>query len=116
MVEDVARAFGEDGIFLTKIFISSVEKNLWIDDSLFGFGPEEIGCFLTKTEAASCGTTVAEDPGAISTTAAQSAPLAMEYQPAAAPCTGSPPPQSSRCRRGMQQSVDHLLSTPPAAR
>lgn len=115
IVEDVARAFGEEmGFFLDeKSFISSSveEKNLWIDEQpLFGFkSPEEItdASRTTETEALPAAEQpVAEDnSGAIAAPpVAQPAPLAMEYQPApAAPSAPGPPPPA-----------DPIYPAPPA--
>ncbi len=109
MVEEIARAFGEEmGFFLDeKSFTSSsvAEKNLWIDEQpLFGFKTPEEREDAARTEETAAEPAAQTPPptapvkeGADTITApappvAQQIPLATEYQPApAAPSPPAPP-------------------------
>jgi hypothetical protein len=134
MVEDVARAFGEEmGFFLDeKSFASasSVEKNLWIDEQpLFGFKtPEEQALAdalrmseTTAAPAAEQPTAPAGAAGKVASTipeapapppAAQPIPAAPEYQPTPWAPAAQPIPAAPIYPQAPAQPVP---AAPPAA-
>ena len=123
MVEDVARAFGEDmGFFLDeKSFASSsvVEKNLWIDEQpIFGFkATEEHADAVGTTETVAVPAAAADDGANTITEApappvAQPTPSAPEYQPAPMAPAAQPMPAAPVYQQAPAQPVP---TTPPAA-
>ncbi len=123
MVEDVARAFGEDmGFFLDeKSFASSsvVEKNLWIDEQpIFGFKATEEHADAVGTTETIAVPAAAADDGANTITEApappvlQPTPLAPEYQTAPMPPAAQPMSAAPVYQQAPAQPVP---TTPPAA-
>ena len=132
MVQDLARAFGEEmGFFLDeKSFASSsiAEKNLWIDEQpIFGFKtPEELqladALRMSETKAAPAAektptppvaadevkSTIPEAPAPV----AQPTPLAPEYQPVPVAPAAQPIPAAPVYEQAPTQPVS---TTPPAA-
>jgi hypothetical protein len=133
MVQDIARAFGEDmGFFLDeKSFASSsiAEKNLWIDEQpLFGFKtPEELELADAVRMSETAAVPAAEQPPAPAVAVeerastitaapappvAQPTPLAPEYQPAPAAPAAQPIPAAPVYE---QTPAPPVPPTPPAA-